>query len=237
MRLMLQVAMKKARNEREITNLQQIGAELLRDKDTEQGYRVLVRTVSSVIVFVCILTAGYIYFLRVGIMQTYFPETSNARDLMRIASLLSISAFFAFSIYRGRFVWFLDAKFGIKRLLAIVFVFGLFCAAVAPVARMFLQMESARYRVRSELDHIAIRDAGRQLLSKTGPTEGTILKDDQIPAAIAESDPSSVRIQDRTLIIGYGGGFGQFGFVVVTDGHTVPYGEQLADGIAYFDVE
>jgi hypothetical protein len=72
------------------------------------GYAVFVRTISSVIIGICLLISGSIYFFRVGILQTYSPEANNTEDLTLIFCLLTISLFFAASIYRGKFLWFIN---------------------------------------------------------------------------------------------------------------------------------
>ena len=74
-------------------------------EDTKQGYRVLVRTVSSFIILACIIV-GALLFLRVSVVQTYFPKDNPSSDLLWLALLFGIATFFALSFYRAKFVWF-----------------------------------------------------------------------------------------------------------------------------------
>ena len=72
------------------------------------GYAVFVRTISSVVIGICLLISGGIYFFRVGILQAYSPDANNTEDLTLIFCLLTISLFLAASIYRGKFLWFIN---------------------------------------------------------------------------------------------------------------------------------
>ena len=78
----------------------------------KDGYRVFVRTVSGLTIFICTVSAAFLYFFRVAISQTYFPESSNARDLSMIGLTMGIAFYFALSIWRGKFFWFIG---GAKR--------------------------------------------------------------------------------------------------------------------------
>ncbi|MDB2685589.1 hypothetical protein N9Y42_00055 [Mariniblastus sp.] len=71
------------------------------------GYRVFVRTVSGIIVFVCVLTCAFLYFFKVAIIQAYTPGLSNFGDLSLIGLLAALAIYFCLSIYRGKFIWFL----------------------------------------------------------------------------------------------------------------------------------
>ena len=77
--------------------------------ENSTGYPVFVRTVSSVVIGICLLISSGIYCFRVGILQTYFPDADNTEDLTLIFCLLAISLFFAASIYRGKFLWFINS--------------------------------------------------------------------------------------------------------------------------------
>lgn len=74
-----------------------------------EGYRVFVRTVSGLIIFVCVLYATFRYVFHVAIAQAYSPEYSNTRDLELIGLAIGVACYFTLSIWRGKFFWFIGA--------------------------------------------------------------------------------------------------------------------------------
>lgn len=74
-----------------------------------EGYRVFVRTVSGLIIFICILYATFRYVFYVAIVQAYSPESSNALDLLLIGLAIGVACYFALSIWRGKFFWFIGS--------------------------------------------------------------------------------------------------------------------------------
>lgn len=208
---------------------------MLEQADQKEGYRVFVRVVSGLIITICLLfSAGF--YLVVGITQTYAPEASNFRELTYIFLLLFVVVYLIIAMVRGKFVWFLNRRFGIGNALAGVLVLSILMAVAAPVVRVFVSDASARKTVLTELDHGAIRDAGRAfLLENANLADWTKIEREQLPAEIAETDPTQVRIVQGNLEVRYGDRLGPFGFVIGHSSRPVSYGEWLAEGIVYFE--
>ena len=89
------------------------------------------------------------------------------------------------------------------------------------------------------LDHAAIRDAGRIVLATVNAGSWVPADDDKIPPVIAATNPTSVWCLKGTLRIEYGSGKygvdgGQFGLLVYKEGEPLGSGRRLIDGVTYY---
>ena len=78
--------------------------------DSNDGYRVFVRTVSVLIVSSCILFAVSLYLFKVGIIYTYFAGSHPTTELLWIGIALVVACYFSLSGLVGKFLWFLSGE-------------------------------------------------------------------------------------------------------------------------------
>lgn len=77
-----------------------------------------------------------------------------------------------------------------------------------------IQVMAERNKLLTDVDHMAVRDAGRTLLATYG--EGSFLDLTQLPEAIAELGPNYTYIDNRGFLkLEFGGGFHHHGLLVV----------------------
>lgn len=202
------------------------------ENDTREGYRVLVRTVSGVVIGLCLIEA---LLLSVGISHSLFSQSVIDQERSAIVLVLSALLYFVVAAWRGKFIWFLAPQFGMRRILVVMVGISVFLALTTPFFRFAQSVRSARQTVVDDLDHVAIRDAGLTFLQEhAGRSNEKVAKSD-IPAIIAETAPTYVRIENGVLRIEYGGESGRFGFVIVPDGNPYSNGRKLLDGLYFYD--
>lgn len=131
-----------------------------------------------------------------------------------------------------------------KRQFKLRHIFGVLLGACVVLALFGSKLKhriannSARHSVENEYDHIAIRDAGRELLELAGKIEfeGVLAIDPKhFPKPISITNPWQVTVYDEILMLEYGP-TGDVRLIVVPSGNSLPYGEPLAEGIAYDEI-
>jgi len=88
-----------------------------------------------------------------------------------------------------------------------------------------------------QLDHISIRDAGRELLSGMDNKSNRMIENSELPDGIRKTDPKFVHYANGVLYIEYGGGFAHYGLAIPTVNTEFPDGDRLTDGIFYYEAE
>ena len=128
-------------------------------------------------------------------------------------------------------------QFGLRRLLLAVAAIALILAFAVPRFQTKWINQSALHFVLNEIDHLAVRDAGRKVLGRLGDIEGVaILDPGKCPESIAKTNPRKVTVANGELLLDYGCERGDVYLVVVAEGGEIN-GNELADGISYMRTE
>ena len=112
---------------------------------------------------------------------------------------------------------------------------------IGQLVRLDLQIKATRHMLVRDIDHLAVRDAGRTLLSKS--SRDSRITESQLPPVLRELGPQWDYIDQRGwLSLEFGGGFHHHGLLIspLSDESTVRDDEHmaytpLADGIWYYE--
>jgi hypothetical protein len=113
-------------------------------------------------------------------------------------------------------------------------------AIFAWVARLSREVRSVRHTLLHEVDHLAVRDAGRELLGRL-ERETYRATAPRLPAAIAKLHPVWTRVEPDEVHIEFGGGFHHQGLIVRQPGSEPgPPGtghryQKLVEGLWFYE--
>ena len=71
-----------------------------------EGYKVWVRTVSSLLIVGCLGIAALLFF-RDSIIEFYSSQQNSGPSVVMIGILVAVAAVLAMSFWKGKFFWFL----------------------------------------------------------------------------------------------------------------------------------
>ena len=108
---------------------------------------------------------------------------------------------------------------------------------MSPTFNWVLKRTARMKEVRQKLDHAAIRLAAREILDSTGPLSMFPVAKNEIPEAIAKSNPARVNVHEGRVFIEYGDGHGHFGLQINSPGIPPPDGERIIEGVYYYEFE
>ena len=87
---------------------------------------------------------------------------------------------------------------------------------ISCIGVMIVRGSAERHRLTTEVDQLAIRDAGRLLLAKHG--KDSFIEQSQLPSVIARLSPNMAYIDDRGfLVLEFDGGFQRHGLTIAPE--------------------
>ena len=93
----------------------------------ESGYPVFVRTVSGLVLF-GLLVCALLWYVKFSVSQTYSPSPLTADQKLFIFLFFTSFLYSVISLSTGKFLWFFDKTFTIRRLLIVSAVLVLLVA-------------------------------------------------------------------------------------------------------------